>query len=194
MIAPADAVGLSDRHTCISRAVAITARSLPPCAAACPSLPQIKEEISAKLAASKAPWKLVVGHHAVRSYGDHCGRKNAGDCTDMAFLAPLLEQHNVAVYFNGHEHDLQHIYSVSGKGSKRPDSWCIRLARCSAPYDCQSRTLSAARVAGLRGHCRYQVTGVPHGYGTWISLDQSCPACKARCQIAYKTRTIGSSW
>jgi tartrate-resistant acid phosphatase type 5 len=71
------------------------------------------------LAATKARWRIVVGHHPVFSGGHH---GNTPSLT--AWLKPLLERHKVQVYLNGHDHDLQHIvadgvhYVTVGSGSK----------------------------------------------------------------------------
>ncbi|GFH21815.1 metallophos domain-containing protein, partial [Haematococcus lacustris] len=79
---------------------------------------------------STARWKVVVGHHPVRSYGEHCKGGKGGDCVDMQWLRPIMAEHQAAAYFSGHEHDLQLIkskatasptdpvyYVVSGAGS-----------------------------------------------------------------------------
>lgn len=56
------------------------------------------------LEASKAPWKIVVGHHPIYSGGVH------GDTPYLVnHVLPLLEKHGVQVFFNGHDHDLQHL-------------------------------------------------------------------------------------
>ncbi|KXZ52138.1 PAP1 protein [Gonium pectorale] len=70
-------------------------------------------------------WRLVVGHHPVRSYGRHCTQPDSNECEDMAFMRPLLQRFRVAAYVNGHDHDQQLIkspsdpvhYIVSGAGS-----------------------------------------------------------------------------
>jgi len=71
------------------------------------------------LAASKADWKIVIGHHPIYSGGEH------GDTPELIdTLLPLLQEHGVQVYFNGHDHDLQHLKAgdvnliCSGAGSK----------------------------------------------------------------------------
>lgn len=71
------------------------------------------------LAASTAQWKLVFGHHPIYSGGDH------GDTPElMETLLPLLREHKVQAYFNGHDHDLQHLqaggidFFCSGAGSQ----------------------------------------------------------------------------
>ena len=58
----------------------------------------------AALAASTARWKIVVGHHPIYSGGMH------GDTPYLVkHVLPLLEKHGVQAYFNGHDHDLQHL-------------------------------------------------------------------------------------
>ncbi|GAX83740.1 hypothetical protein CEUSTIGMA_g11165.t1 [Chlamydomonas eustigma] len=74
---------------------------------------------------SSARRKIVVGHHPVKSYGEHCTAPGGSDCDDMSWLHPLLQEHKVLAYFSGHEHDLQYMvegspavaYVVSGAGS-----------------------------------------------------------------------------
>ncbi|KAG2438465.1 hypothetical protein HXX76_005018 [Chlamydomonas incerta] len=76
-------------------------------------------------AAGGSSWRLVVGHHPVRSYGRHCTQPDAYDCDDMMFIRPWLKKFRVAAYINGHEHDQQLIksaddpvhYITSGAGS-----------------------------------------------------------------------------
>jgi DNA repair exonuclease SbcCD nuclease subunit len=73
------------------------------------------------LAPSRSRWRIVVGHHPVRSsstfHGDTPGLR--------ASIAPILQQFGVQAYLCGHEHDLQHLteagvhYVVSGAGSER---------------------------------------------------------------------------
>jgi acid phosphatase len=60
--------------------------------------------LKAGLAASKAQWKMVIGHHPIYSGGLH------GDTPELIeTVLPLLRQHGVQAYFNGHDHDLQHL-------------------------------------------------------------------------------------
>ncbi|MDR3509795.1 MAG: tartrate-resistant acid phosphatase type 5 family protein [Caulobacteraceae bacterium] len=81
--------------------------------------------LEGELSASKAPWKLVFGHHTVFSGGSTHG--NTPEL--VARLKPILERHGVQAYINGHDHDLQHIqvagvnYVCTGAGSEvRPVS------------------------------------------------------------------------
>lgn len=77
------------------------------------------EWIDRTLGGSNADWKIVLGHHPIYSGGEH------GDTPELVerFL-PLLKRHGVHVYFNGHDHDLQHQESgcihffCVGAGSK----------------------------------------------------------------------------
>lgn len=72
-----------------------------------------------ELARSRADWRVVVGHHPVRSYASHGPDPEVADV-----LRPILERHGVALYLNGHEHVLQDVvtngihYVTSGAGSR----------------------------------------------------------------------------
>jgi acid phosphatase len=58
------------------------------------------------LSKSEAPWKMVVGHHTL-----HSGGSAHGDTQELVEqVKPLLLQHGVQAYINGHDHDLQHLY------------------------------------------------------------------------------------
>jgi acid phosphatase len=76
--------------------------------------------LRSELAASKSRWKIVVGHHMIRSHGEY------GDQEYMIReIKPLLDEFGVDVYINGHDHDLQYLKSpadrfyclISGGGS-----------------------------------------------------------------------------
>lgn len=60
--------------------------------------------LDAELGRSAAPWKVVVGHHPIRSGGRHGGSPALAQA-----LEPLLERHGVQVYICGHDHALQHV-------------------------------------------------------------------------------------
>jgi acid phosphatase len=77
-----------------------------------------------ELANSKAEWKIVVGHHPVYSSGMHGDTKAL-----IRRIRPLFKKYGVQAYFNGHDHDLEHIimsrthYFTSGAGGEtRPAS------------------------------------------------------------------------
>jgi tartrate-resistant acid phosphatase type 5 len=68
------------------------------------SVPAQLAWFKAALMGSKAQWKIVFGHHPIYSGGEH------GDQPDLIkSILPLLREHNVHAYFNGHDHDLQHL-------------------------------------------------------------------------------------
>lgn len=78
-------------------------------------------ELDSALKESIARWKIVVGHHAVRSVGHH------GDTPELVkCLLPILKANGVDFYMNGHDHCLEHIsdtdspiqFLTSGAGSK----------------------------------------------------------------------------
>jgi tartrate-resistant acid phosphatase type 5 len=73
-----------------------------------------------QLAASKAQWKFVVGHHTIYSSGT-----KHGDSLDLIkTFKPLMEKYGVQAYLNGHDHDMEAIhegaifYLTSGAGSE----------------------------------------------------------------------------
>lgn len=79
------------------------------------------KDLDAALKQSKAAWKIVVGHHAIRSVSEH------GDTEELVQkLLPILKANRVDLYINGHDHCLEHIssrdsslqYLTSGGGSK----------------------------------------------------------------------------
>ncbi|NOT28903.1 MAG: hypothetical protein HOP15_00485 [Planctomycetes bacterium] len=79
-----------------------------------------------KLTRSRARWKIVIGHHPIRSNGVH----GSIDRVRRALEGPL-EDHGVALYLSGHDHDLELLETdmgflqvVSGAGSSpRAMSW-----------------------------------------------------------------------
>ena len=71
------------------------------------------------LTASTAQWKIVFAHHPIYSGGEH------GDTRELIErVLPLLHEHKVQAWFNGHDHDLQHLMAgelnlfCSGAGSQ----------------------------------------------------------------------------
>jgi tartrate-resistant acid phosphatase type 5 len=82
-------------------------------------VPKQLDWLKSALAASKAPWKIVFGHHPIYSGGEH------GDTPELIeSVLPLLHEYKVQAYFNGHDHDLQHLMAGeinlfdSGAGSQ----------------------------------------------------------------------------
>jgi len=79
------------------------------------------KDLDSALKESTANWKFVVGHHTMRSVSEH------GDTEELLeLLLPVLNENEVDLYINGHDHCLQHISSndspiqfiTSGAGSK----------------------------------------------------------------------------
>ncbi|WZZ72124.1 LOW QUALITY PROTEIN: hypothetical protein YC2023_083494 [Brassica napus] len=79
------------------------------------------KDLETSLRESTAKWKIVVGHHAIKSASIHGNTKEL-----ESLLLPILEANNVDLYVNGHDHCLQHIstsqspiqFLTSGGGSK----------------------------------------------------------------------------
>ena len=71
------------------------------------------------LVTSKAKWKVVFGHHPIYSGGKH---SDTADLIEQ--VLPLLHKYKVQAWFNGHDHDLQHLaddkmnFFCSGAGSQ----------------------------------------------------------------------------
>ncbi|KAK3200372.1 hypothetical protein Dsin_023787 [Dipteronia sinensis] len=81
----------------------------------------ILKDLDLALRESSAKWKIVIGHHAIRSAGYH------GDTPELIHhLLPILKANNVDLYMNGHDHCLGHVtrqdspiqFLTSGAGSK----------------------------------------------------------------------------
>ncbi|KAK4488892.1 hypothetical protein RD792_004691 [Penstemon davidsonii] len=77
--------------------------------------------LNTALGESRAKWKIVVGHHTIKSVGIH------GDTQELVQkVLPILQANDVDLYINGHDHCLEHISSsdssiqflTSGGGSK----------------------------------------------------------------------------
>ncbi|GMY18131.1 purple acid phosphatase 17-like [Fagus crenata] len=84
-------------------------------------LANLLEDLESALRESTSKWKIVVGHHAIRSVGHH------GDTPELIkYILPILKANNVDLYINGHDHCLEHIVTTdspiqlltSGAGSK----------------------------------------------------------------------------
>ncbi|KAL7105908.1 hypothetical protein ACP275_07G076200 [Erythranthe tilingii] len=81
----------------------------------------ISKNLDLALKKSEARWKIVVGHHTMKSIGSH------GDTEEIVtHLLPILEENKVKMYINGHDHCLEHLsnqdgsmqFLTSGGGSK----------------------------------------------------------------------------
>ncbi|KAJ0450334.1 putative Acid phosphatase [Helianthus annuus] len=84
-------------------------------------LTNLVKDLRLALSESKAKWKIVVGHHGIRTTGHHCDTPEL-----VTQLLPLLEEYEVDFYVNGHDHCLEHVscqdskirFLTSGAGSK----------------------------------------------------------------------------
>ncbi|MET0308764.1 MAG: tartrate-resistant acid phosphatase type 5 family protein [Sphingomonas sp.] len=76
------------------------------------------------LAASRADWKIVLGHHPVVRYA---AAEKAGKPEVLDRVDPILQRHRVPLYLHGHNHNLQHVrqgltdYVCAGAGSQNDD-------------------------------------------------------------------------
>ncbi|ESW32556.1 hypothetical protein PHAVU_002G332100 [Phaseolus vulgaris] len=86
-----------------------------------PYITNLLKDLELALKESRAQWKIVVGHHTIRSVGHH------GDTQELVEkLLPILQANNIDFYMNGHDHCLEHIsdtespiqFLTSGAGSK----------------------------------------------------------------------------
>lgn len=76
------------------------------------------------LAASRAQWKIVLGHHPVVRYD---AAEKAAPTEVLDRVDPILQRHRVPLYLHGHNHNLQHVqagvtdYVCAGAGSQNDD-------------------------------------------------------------------------
>ena len=98
-----------------------------------------------ELRQSVARWKLVIGHHTLRSGGS----KHGETAEVVQLVEPILLKHRVTAYINGHDHDLQHIHRkrlnciVSGAGSEvRPVNAVSGTLFCAAQSGFAAMTCS----------------------------------------------------
>ncbi|KAL6186961.1 hypothetical protein ACLB2K_043078 [Fragaria x ananassa] len=84
-------------------------------------LSNVLKDLDNALKNSSAKWKIVIGHHTIRSAGHH------GNIVELVTkLLPVLKANNIDFYINRHDHCLQHIsdpdskieFFTSGGGSK----------------------------------------------------------------------------
>ncbi|KAI8560719.1 hypothetical protein RHMOL_Rhmol04G0278100 [Rhododendron molle] len=126
------------------------------------------KDLNSALRESTAKWKIVVGHHSIRSVGHH------GDTHELVHrLLPILEANNVDFYMNGHDHCLERIschnsriqFLTSGAGSKawRGDEKLCNDCAVHFFYDGQgfmsvqlSSTNAQMRFYDVEGKAMYQ--------------------------------------
>ncbi|MBP5976502.1 metallophosphoesterase [Brasilonema sp. CT11] len=62
-----------------------------------------------ELSTSKAPWKIVYGHHPIYSSGMY-----GSNPTFIKNFTPLFQKYGVQLYINGHEHHYERTRSING--------------------------------------------------------------------------------
>jgi 3',5'-cyclic AMP phosphodiesterase CpdA len=67
------------------------------------------EWLDRELAASKAKWNIVYGHHNIYSAGVY-----KIDAAMKADVAPILKKHKVRLWINGHDHNYQRSKPIDG--------------------------------------------------------------------------------
>jgi tartrate-resistant acid phosphatase type 5 len=133
--------------------------------------------LESELRASRAPFRVVVGHHPIRSGSPFHG--GAGEL--QLALEPLLLRHGVAAYFAGHEHDQQVLVTrrgstalhhvLSGAGAERRRTGV--LEETVVAFDTlgfASMTVGPQRLvirlhAGGSGACLHEIELLPGGKG-----------------------------
>ncbi|KAI4373186.1 hypothetical protein MLD38_011342 [Melastoma candidum] len=73
-------------------------------------LSDMLKELDWTLKASSGPWKIVVGHHPIKTAGEHGVTEEL-----VQRMLPILKINNVDFYINGHDHCLQRIASIDSK-------------------------------------------------------------------------------
>ncbi|XP_072991175.1 purple acid phosphatase 3-like [Typha latifolia] len=135
---------------------------------------KLMKDLDDALKKSTATWKIVVGHHTMRSVSEH------GDTPELLqFILPILKANGVDLYVNGHDHCLEHIssndspiqYLTSGGGSKawrgvyRPNSDTLRFFHDGQGFMSLQLTKSEAAIAfyDVFGHVLYRWTMTKSG-------------------------------
>lgn len=67
------------------------------------------EWLARELSGSDARWKIVMGHHALYSNGEHGNNRGL-----ISLLEPLLDRFNVDLYLAGHDHHQELLKPVRG--------------------------------------------------------------------------------
>lgn len=102
-----------------------------------------------ELRRSQAPWKIVFAHHPLYSSGQHGSQQKLIDD-----LSPLLVEHGVQLYINGHDHNYERTepidgttYITSGNGAKlRPVDRSAWTAHASSQLGFTAFSVYADRI------------------------------------------------
>jgi len=133
-------------------------------------------ELDARLAASRARWKVVVGHHPVYSRAGH------GDTPALVKgVEPMLRKHGVALYMNGHDHAMQFLtkdgvaYLTSGAGSKLGEVTGEAPAEGSGQYAAAENGFALLQISDREG-IRVEIYGVEDDSPVFVSVLRAPPA------------------
>jgi acid phosphatase len=106
--------------------------------------------LDAALGASKAHWKIVVGHHPIHTVTG--GKRDTKEL--IRDVLPILQRHHVRVYLNGHDHNLQVLtrggvtFITCGAGSEVYEPGAAPAGQfASGHHGFMSVELSAAKFA-----------------------------------------------
>ncbi|BAZ09733.1 metallophosphoesterase [Calothrix sp. NIES-4071] len=65
--------------------------------------------LDTELSKSKAPWKIVYGHHPIYASGVY-----GSNPAFIKVFTPIFQKHNVQLYINGHEHHYERTIAING--------------------------------------------------------------------------------
>ncbi len=65
--------------------------------------------LDTELSKSKAPWKIVYGHHPIYASGVY-----GSNPAFIKAFTPIFQKHNVQLYINGHEHHYERTIAING--------------------------------------------------------------------------------
>ncbi|OKH43496.1 metallophosphoesterase [Calothrix sp. HK-06] len=65
--------------------------------------------LDTELSKSKAPWKIVYGHHPIYASGVYGSNPEF-----IKTFTPIFTKHNVQLYINGHEHHYERTIAING--------------------------------------------------------------------------------
>jgi 3',5'-cyclic AMP phosphodiesterase CpdA len=65
--------------------------------------------LNSELSKSKAPWKIVYGHHPIYASGVYGSNPEF-----IRVFTPIFQKHNVQLYINGHEHHYERTTAING--------------------------------------------------------------------------------
>jgi uncharacterized protein (TIGR03382 family) len=139
-------------------------------------LTQMAAWLSADLAGTTQPWKMVFFHHAIYSRGNHfTGEESSGLLNKT--LIPIFDQHDVDFVFNGHSHNYERYAPTVGvdpawDGSATPRAFPAGNGAAFPPGSMvpDGATGTTYLVAGGAGALTTEVAGIE-------CIDAGCTLC-----------------